>query len=283
MADTKIKQVGGTTTPIEVEDYFIADATTIYEGDRLLWIRRDTGYAQTSTYALANPANVWCAGVIKEHVDTNAGNVFNYPTTAGQVLAGRYFRGVFLLAGDGTISQSSVGLPVFLVSDVSGTNNGLPTVSTSSASGSRPLVGYVVTNPRGASSIPTTDQNRFPIAIGVIPSPAGIPATLVQSYMDDATLHTAAFTVVPGLMHSFNFQATANINFPAVTALIDGYKVALINQGTGATASTLLSSGTTNIGIVGNTTTGATAAGPTSLTKQTYVANYTLGAWIPGL
>ena len=45
----------------------------------------------------------------------------------------------------------------------------------------------------------------------------------------------------------------------------------------------MVSSGTTNIGFVAAGTTAATAAGPKSLVPQTYVANNTLGSWIPGL
>lgn len=280
MSDTKTKACGGEDTPLSVLDQYIADANTIYEGNRLLWVRRDTGYAQTSTYAVSNPQNVVCLGVIDQHFDNTTGNAFGNSGNAGQ-RGGQYKRGVFLCQGDGTVLQSSIGLPVFLVTDVTGSNNGLVTVSLSSAAGSRPLVGFVTTNPRSSSDNP--DPSKIPIAIGIAPFPAGVPATLQNDYIDDATIHTAAFTVVPGVMHTFNFQNTANINFPAVTSLIDGYRLALLNQGTGATASTLVGSGTTNIGLVGSGTTGATAAGPASLKVQTYVANNTLGSWIPGL
>jgi|SRR5271166_1358584 len=280
MADTKTKTLS-TTVPLDVEDYFLADANTLYEGDRLVWVRRDTANAQNSTYAAANPANVVCLGVIKEHLDNTTANQFNNPGTAG-VVRGRYARGVFLCLSDGTVGATSIGQPVFLNSDVTGTNNGLVCVSLTSLGGARPCVGWVTTQPRTSTEIP--DASKIPVAIGLVPFEGGYPATLVTAYVDDAvTVHSAAFTVVPGVMHAFNFQATANINFPVVTSLIDGYKVGLINQGTGATASILLSSGTTNIGLVSSTTTGATAAGPASTKVQTYVANNLLGSWIPGL
>lgn len=285
MSDIKTKAAGGETTPIDVQDYFLADANTVYEGNRLVWARRDTGFAQTSTYALANPSNVICLGRIIEHLDntTPTGgalvNGFNNPGTTG--VRGRYDRGVYLLQGDGTVLQSSLGLPVYLVSDVTGTNNGLVTVSLSSLGGARPIVGWVSTNPRGSTDIP--DASKIPVVIGMTPYPAGIPATLQPMYADDPTIHTVAFTVVPGEMHTFNFQNTANINFPSVSAIIDGFAIGLINQGTGATASTLSPVGANNVGVVGAGTTGATAAGPKSLSVQTYIANNTLGSWVPGL
>lgn len=286
MSDTKTKAVGGETSPIPVLDYFLADANVLIEGNRIVWARRDTGYAQNSTYALANPQNAVCLGRCIEHLDNTtplggaAVNAFNNPGTSG--VRGRYDRGIFLCNGDGTITQASLGQPVFLVSDVTGTNNGVVTVGLSPLAGARPLVGFVTTNPRGSTDNP--DASKIPVAIGLTPYLAGIPATLSPEYIDDnVTIHSAAFTVVPGVMHTFNFQATANINFPAVSQLLDGMKLAIINQGTGATASTLVAGGTSNMGVAGAGTTGATAAGPKSLSVQNYVANNFLGAWIPSL
>lgn len=279
MSETKTKQVGGETSPIPVLDYFLADANTLYEGNRLVWSRRDTGFAQNSTYALANPNNVLCWGLIDEHLDNTTGNAFNNSALTG--VRGRYKRGIFLCNNDGTLSQATIGIACYLASDVTGTNNGLVTVSASSLGGTRPLVGFTTTNPRTTGEV---DAGKIPVAIGLTSYPAGIPGTLQQDYVDDATIHTGTFTVVAGVMHAFNFQATgANINFPVVTSLLDGFRVGLINQGTGATANTLVAGGTSNVGIVGSGTTGATAAAPASLRAQTYVANNTLGSWIPGL
>lgn len=279
MADIKTKQVSGNETPWPVIDYFLGDANTLIEGNRLVWARRDTGFAQNSTYAVANPLNVVCLGVCQEHFDNTTGNAFSNSGLTGA--RGRYNRGVFLCNNDGTLSQSSLGAPVFLVSDVTPTNNSLVTVSASSAGGSRPYVGFVTTNPRGSTEVP--DGGKIPVAIGIFSNGANVPGTLTQDYINDPTIHTAAFTVVPGVMHKFNFQATGNINFPVITAAMDGYHLSLVNLGTGATAVTLVGGGTNNVGIVANGVTGATAASPASAKAQVYCADFTQGSWVPGI
>lgn len=110
-----------------------------------------------------------------------------------------------------------------------------------------------------------------------------LPAGNAQDFADAGTIYTAAFTPATSVMHPFNFQATGNINFPKISAAINGLSVGLLNLGTGATAVTLVPSGTDSMGVVASGVTAATAASPASLKSQRYTANNTLGQWVPGI
>lgn len=127
----------------------------------------------------------------------------------------------------------------------------------------------------------------FPSAVNLAGGPAAVtgvlPAAQAQDWADSGTIAQVAFTAIPNTMHPFNFQNTANINFPKINAAINGLTVALLNLGTGATASTLVPSGTDSLGVVAAGVTAATAAGPTSLKAQRYTPNLTLGQWVPAI
>lgn len=111
-----------------------------------------------------------------------------------------------------------------------------------------------------------------------------LPAGNVQDWVDAGTVAAAAFTAAVNTLYPFAFAATAaNIAFPKITAALNGLSIGLVNVGTGATASTLVPSGTDSIGPVGIGVTGATAAGPTSLKAQRFTPNITLGQWIPSV
>jgi hypothetical protein len=280
MSDAKTKSCGGEDTPLSVLDYFKADANVLIEGGRLVWLRKDTGFAQTSTYAIANPQNVTCVGECLEHLDNTTGNSFGNSALTG--VPGRYQRGIFLCLGDGTVTQSQVSFPVFLVSDATGSNNGAITVSANSNGGARPFVGYVATNPRGATDNP--DPSRIPVEIGATGPQLFQPGMLVQSYANDPTLHTAAFSTVPGFMHKISpTSITFAFTFPALSAAIDGMRIAIVNTTTGSTATIATPTGSDNVGNSAGATTGATAAGPTGGATKTYTADNTQKAWIVGV
>lgn len=138
------------------------------------------------------------------------------------------------------------------------------------------------TSNEAASAIPTSG---LPVNLGGGNSnvTGTLPASNVQDWGDSGTIYTVAFIPTPGNMHPFNYQVTGNINFPKITALIAGQPVALINVGTGATASTLVPTGTDSMGAVAAGVTAATAAGPKSLVAQRYTPNLTLGQWVPSI
>lgn len=282
MSDTKTKFVGGEDTPIPVLDYGLVDANTLIEGGRLVWSRIDTGYMQNSTYALANPSNVRLWGVCIEHVDNTTSNTFGNSGLAGGARV-RYQRGIMLAQGDGSLVQASLGTPTFLVSDATGSNNGLVTVGASASGGARPYVGYVTTNPRGATDNP--DASKIPIALALGPGGSGVtPASLSQGFSNDPTLHTAAFSVVPGFMHKIAPNVvTFAITFPAISAANDGQQLAIINMVTSGTTATILTP--TGSDSIGNSVaaTGATAAGPTIGVGTTYTADNAAKKWIVGI
>jgi hypothetical protein len=111
-----------------------------------------------------------------------------------------------------------------------------------------------------------------------------LPGTNIAAFTDNGTVNTASFAALPGYVYTFNFQATgAQIAFPKATALIDGQTIGLINQGTGATANTIVPTGTDNVGVFASGNTAGTAATPASLKTQVYTAVQTIGSWVPGL
>ncbi len=285
MTDFKTKQVGGEDSPVPVLDYGLADANVVIEGGRLVWQRLDTGYMQNSTYALANPTNVRCWGVCIEHCDNSTPtggapvNAFNNPGTAGTRM--RYSRSVFLVTGDGSVLQAQIGLPVFLLHDgESGQTNTPPTITaTSGVSGVYPFVGYVTTNPNSATANP--DASKIPVVVGTAENTKKIPA---MEYINDATVHTGAFTCAVRHMHKFTPSgATFAYTLPAITQAIDGMHVAVINTSTGSTATVAAPTGSDNIGNSAGTATGATAAGPAAGLGIVYTADNTGKAWLVGI
>lgn len=286
MTDIKTWQQGGEDTQDPVLASLYCDANTLIEGGRLVWARIDTGYATNSTYALAHPQNVRCVGKCIEHFDNTTGNAFGNSGSAG---AGpvRVSQGLFLCNNDGTIVQGSFGFPVFMISDVTGTNNGLVTVGIGSGGGAYPLVGYLAPPPifPGTSgtlqSVP--DPGKVCVRVGRN-GLLGIPGMAIQSYANDATVHTGAFNAVPGYMHKINPSgATFAYTFPAITAAIDGMRIAVVNVSTGSTATVAAPTGSNNVGNSAGTSTGATAAGPTGGNVKTYTADNTQGAWLVGI
>lgn len=112
-----------------------------------------------------------------------------------------------------------------------------------------------------------------------------IPAGNVQNWSSAGTIYASGFTPVLGGVSLFNFPASGDIYFPAISAAIDGQSVALGNYGTGATAVILHGAlgGTANIGLRGSAVSGATSAAPTSLSAQTYTANVLTNTWVAGI
>lgn len=290
MTDIKTKQVGGEDAQDPVLGNGLVDANTLIEGGRLVWTRIDLGWATNSTYATANPQNVRCWGKCIEHTDnttpTGGGpvNLFGYNGLAGGANV-RFNAGIFLCNNDGSITQSSVGYPVYLVSDVTGTNNGLVTIGLAPVAGgvARPLVGYVMPNPVSATANP--DAGKIPVRAGRLPPTGLIPGNATQDYAIDPTAaYSAAFNVIPGFVHKINPSgATFAYTFPAITAGNNGMKVGVVNVSTGSTATVAAPTGANNIGNSAGTATGATATGPTGGAVKTYVADLTVGAWLVGL
>ncbi len=284
MTDIKTWQQGGEDTQDPVLGNGLADANILIEGGRLVWTRIDTGYATNSTYAIANPQNVRCWGKCIEHTDNTTTNTFGNSGLAGGANV-RFNQGIFLCNNDATITQASVGVPVFLVSDVSPTNNSLVTVGLAAISGGvqRPLVGYVVPNPFSATANP--DAGKIPVRIGRVPGMGLIPGVAQQDYSIDPTAaYAAAFNTFPGYLHRINPSgATFAYTFPAITANNSGMKVAVVNVSTGSTATVAAPNGSDNIGNSAGTTTGATAAGPTGGATKVYVADFNVHAWLVGL
>lgn len=290
MTDIKTWQSGGEDTQDPVLGYLLCDANTLIEGGRLVWSRIDTGYAQNSTYATANPTNVRCWGLCAEHFDNTTGNTFGNSGLAG---AGpvRISQGLFLCNNDGSITQAYLGMPVYLVSDVTGTNNGLVTVGVSPISGgvSRPLVGYVAVPAiyPGTSGVTQSvpDAGKIQVRVARSPGMGPIPGIAQQDYTVDTTAaYSAAFTCLPGYVHKINPSgATFAYTFPAITAFNNGMKIGIVNVSTGSTATVAAPTGSDNIGNSAGTSTGATAAGPTGGNTKVYVADNTVKAWLVGL
>lgn len=284
MSDVKKYQIGGEDSPDPVIGYVILDANTLIEGGRLVWSRVDTGYAQNSTYAAANPSNVRCWGVSTQHTDNTTSNTVGNPGTAGTV-SSQYNAGIFYVQSDGSLTQAMLGVPVWLVSDATGSNNGLITCGvapTTTAGVARALVGYVAPNP-----VPST-QNPYAGLIPVRVAPnagiGAIPGVAAASYSNDLLVHTGAFTASPGFMHKINPSgATFAYTLPAITRQIDGMRIAVVNVSTGSTATVAAPTGSDNIGNSAGAATGATAAGPTGGAVKTYTADYTQLAWLVGI
>ncbi len=285
MTDFKTKPVGGEDTPFSVNDYGLTDANTIIEGGRFVWQRLDPGYATNSTYALATPANVRFLGVCIEHMDNSTPvggapvNAFGNPGTAGVPM--RYSRGVFLVSGDGAVLQAQLDLPVFLLHDgESGQTNTPPTITASSGiAGAYPYVGNVTTNPRSATANP--DPSKIPVLAGV---GFNMKLTPAMEYINDATVHTGAWTCAIRHMHKFNPSgATFAYTLPAITQAIDGMHLCVVNVSTGSTATVAAPTGSDNVGNSAGTATGATAAGPTGGLGIVYTADNTGKAWLVGI
>lgn len=283
MTDIKTKQVGGEDTQDPVLGYGFVDANTLIEGGRLVWERIDTGYCTTSTYALANPTNARCLGICIEHCDNTTGNAFGNTGLAGGAIV-RFNQGVFLL-NPSSITQAALQMPVFLVSDVTGTNNGLVTVGLvpMSSGTSLPFVGYVAPNPVPSTANP--DGGKVPVRISRASGVGPIPGVIQQDYtIDPTTARTGAFTCVPGFAHAINPSgATFAYTLPAITSAIDGMKIGVYNVSTGSTATVAAPTGSDNVGNSAGSSTGATAAGPTGGNTKVYIADNTRKAWLVGL
>lgn len=284
MTDIKKYQIGGEDSPDPVIGYGLVDANTLIEGGRLVWARVDTGYVQNSTYAAANPSNVRCLGVATQHVDNTTTNTDGNPGTASNVNVS-FVQGVFYVQSDGTLTQATLGQSIYLVSDVTGTNNGLITCGiapTTIAGVVRPFVGHVAPNP-----VPST-QNPYagliPVRVAPNPGLGSISAVCVKRYANDSLVHTGAFTCAPGYMHKINPSgATFAFTLPAITRAIDGMAIAVVNVSTGSTATVAAPTGSDNIGNSAGSSTGATAAGPTGGATKVYTADYTQLAWLVGI
>jgi hypothetical protein len=174
-------------------------------------------------------------------------------------------------------------------------NSATPTSRTYTVSGSETISGEwtsfvstTLTRARIGTSWPPPPAmpNNAPVNLagGAAVLTGILPAANVQPWADAGTFYVTGFNVAIQTVHPYNLQTqTCNINFPKITSAIDGLKVALVNHGTGATVSMLFPSGTDSIGVVANGVTAATAAGPKSLTAQTYTAVLQTGQWAPGI
>jgi len=284
MTDAKSYQVGGEDTQDPVLTYGLVDANTLIEGGRLVWTRIDTGYATNSTYANANPQNVRCVGICIEHTDNTTGNAFGNSAAAGGATV-RINQGIFLVNGDGTLAQSTLGMPLFLVSDVTGTNSGLVTAGLApmAAGVARPFLGYLTRNPIASGAIPY--GGKFPVRVASLPNTGPIPGIAQQDYtVDPTTAYAAAFNTVPGFVHKVNPSgATFAYTFPAISQYNNGMKIAVVNVSTGSTATVAAPTGSDNIGNSAGTATGATAAGPVGGATKVYVADNTTKAWLVGI
>lgn len=278
----KLFQQGGEDTQDPVLGNALLDSNTVIYGGRLVWTRIDTGFAVDSVYAAANPTNVRCWGKATQTIDNTTTNSQGNPGTAGVVNI-PFNQGVFLANNAGDIVAGTLGMPLYLVSDVSSSNNSLLTVSANPTNGSgtfRPFVGYFA-----APIFPNVnpDALKIPVRVGRNPGNAPIPGVNQQSFSVDPNTYSAAFNAVPGYVHKINPSgATFAYTFPAITPKIDGMKIGIVNVSGGSTATVAVPTGSD---AVGNTTgsTGATAAGPTGGNVKTYTADNGLKQWLVGL
>lgn len=284
MTDIKKYQIGGEDSPDPVISYVVLDANTLLEGGRLAWTRVDTGWGTNSTYANANPSNVRAVGVSVQHADNTTANVVGNPGTAG-VVSSQVNCGIFYVQSDGTLTQNMLGVNVYLVSDVTGTNNGQITCGvapTTAAGVVRPWVGYIAPNPVPASSDPY--GGKIPVRVAPLNGLGAIPGVGHAGYTNDLFVHTGAFTAAPGFMHKINSSgATFAYTLPAVTRQIDGMKIAVVNVSTGTTATVAAPTGSDNVGNSAGTSTGATAVGPVGGATKVYTADFTGLAWLVGI
>lgn len=284
MTDIKTWQEGGEDTQDPVLGSALVDANTLIEGGRLVWTRIDTGYATNSTYATSNPTNVRCWGKCTQHTDNTTSNTVGNSGAAGGVSV-PFNQGIFLCNNDGSITQGYLGMPLYLVSDVTGTNNGLVTVGVAPTNGigtTRPLVGYLTT----PCIYPNVNPDALKIAVRVarVPGNAPIPGMSQQGYSNDPKVYTGAFSAVPGFMYKINPSgATFAYTLPVISAKIDGMQIAVVNVSTGSTATVASPTGSDNVGNCAGTATGATAAGPTGGNVKTYTADATQLAWLVGI
>lgn len=281
----KLFQQGGEDTQDPVPGSALMDANVIIYGGRLVWTRIDTGYAQDSVYAAANPTNVRCWGKATQTVDNlSSNNSQGNPGTAG-VVSVPFNQGAFLANNDGTVVAGTLGMPLYLVSDVYSSNNSLLTVGIAPTDGAgtiRPFVGYSTTPDIYPNVNP--DALKVAVRVGRNPGNAPIPGVNQQSFSNDPKVYSAAFTATPGFMHKINPSgATFAFTFPAISSKIDGMKIGVINVSTGSTATVAAPTGSDNIGNSAGTSTGATAAGPTGGNVKTYTADNTQKAWLVGL
>lgn len=280
----KLLQQGGEDTQDPVPASLLMDANTIIYGGRIVWSRIDTGWATNSTYAAANPQNVRAWGKATATIDNSTTNTVGNPGTAG-VVSVPANQGAFLANNAGDIVAGSLGLPVYLVTDVDGSNNSLLTVSANSTNGSgtfRPFLGYVTT----PDIYPNVNPNALKIAVrvGRNPGNAPIPGANQQTYNNDPNVYAAAFTAAVGYVHKINPSgATFAYVFPAITTKNNGMRIAVVNVSTGSTATVAAPTGSDNIGNSAGTATGATAAGPTGGAVKTYTADDTQKAWLVGI
>ncbi len=276
----KTWQQGGEDTQDPVQCSLMMAANTIIYFGRLVWIQISTGYAVDSAYANANPGNVRCVGKAMMTVDNTTTNTVGNPGTGG-VVPITVSQGVFLLNNDGSITNPSMSLPVYLVSDV----YSLPTIGTSPVTAAgvvQPFVGYVAP----PDIYPNVNPDALKVAVRVgQPSGTGpIPGVVVQRYTNDSLVHTGAFSASPGFMHKINPSgATFAYTLPAITKAIDGMAIAVINVSTGTTATVAAPTGSDNVGNCAGAATGATAAGPTGGNTKVYTADYTQLAWLVGI
>jgi hypothetical protein len=280
----KTWQQGGEDTQDPVPGSLLMDANTVLYGGRLVWSRIDTGYATDSVYAAANPSNVRCWGKATATIDNTTTNTVGNPGTSGTVSV-PFNQGVFLLNNAGDIVAGTLGMPVYLVTDVYSSNSSLPTVSANPTNGSgtfRPFVGYI-TAPDIYPNV-NPDALKISVRVGRNPGNAPIAGTQQQIQSNDPNVYTAAFTTAPGYMHKINPSgATFAFTFPAITSKIDGMRISVINISTGSTATVAAPTGSDNIGNSAGASTGATAAGPTGGVVKTYTADNTQKAWLVGL
>lgn len=150
------------------------------------------------------------------------------------------------------------------------------------------LVSTTCTRIRIGTSQPAPQPFPFPSAVNLAGGAAAVtgvlPASQAQDFVDAGTVFGGAFSAIVNTMHPFAFAVTAaNINFPKITAAINGLSIAIMNLGTGATASVLVPSGTDSMGVVGVGVTAATAAGPKSAVAQRWTGCLTTGQWSPAI
>jgi len=279
----KLWQQGGEDTQDPVPGSLLMDSNTIIYGGRLVWSRIDTGWATDSVYAAANPTNVRCWGKATQSVDNTTTNTVGNPGTAG-VVSVPFNQGVFLANNAGDIVAGTLGMPVYLVTDVSTSNNSLLTVSANPTNGSgtfRPFIGYI-TAPDIYPNV-NPDALKVAVRVGRNPGTAPIPGTNQQSFSVDPNTYSAAFSAVAGYVHKINPSgATFAYTLPAITSKNDGMKIGIVNVSGGSTATVAAPTGSD---AVANTTgsTGATAAGPTGGNVKTYTADNGLKQWLIGL
>jgi hypothetical protein len=284
VSDIKTWQQGGESTQDPVLGSLLVDANTLIEGGRLVWSRIDTGYATNSTYATSNPTNVRCWGKCTAHTDNSTTNTVGNSGLAGGASV-PFNQGLFLCNNDGTVTQGWLGMPLYLVSDVTGTNNGLATVGIAPTNGSgttRPIVGYLA----APAIFPNVNPDALKLSVRVARQPGNAPSpgTAQASYSNDPKVYTGAFSAVAGFVYKINPSgATFAYTLPAITAKIDGMHIAVVNVSTGSTATVAAPTGSDNVGNCAGTATGATAAGPTGGNTKVYTADATQLAWLVGI